>query len=33
MPPTGFKPTIPAGDRLQTHILDRSATGVGNKNI
>ena len=29
MPPAGFEPTIPAGDRLQTHALDRSATGIG----
>jgi hypothetical protein len=26
MPPVGFKPAIPAGDRLQTYALDRSAT-------
>ena len=25
MPPAGFEPAIPAGDRLQTHALDRSA--------
>jgi hypothetical protein len=30
MPPVGFKPAIPAGERLQTHALDRSATGIGN---
>ena len=29
MPPTGFEPAIPAGERLQTHALDRSATGIG----
>ena len=29
MPPAGFKPAIPAGERLQTHALDRSATGIG----
>ena len=30
MPPAGFEPAIPAGDRPQTHALDRSATGIGN---
>jgi hypothetical protein len=30
MPPAGFEPEIPAGERLQTHALDRSATGIGN---
>ena len=29
MPPVGFEPTIPAGERLQTHALDRAATGTG----
>jgi hypothetical protein len=29
MPSAGFEPTILAGDRLQTHDLDRSATGIG----
>jgi hypothetical protein len=29
MPPAGFEPKIPAGERLQTHALDRSATGIG----
>ena len=29
MPPAIFEPAIPAGDRLQTHALDRSATGIG----
>jgi len=28
MPPTGFEPTIPAGEQLQTHALDRAATGI-----
>ena len=28
MPPAGFEPAIPAGERLQTHALDRSATGI-----
>jgi hypothetical protein len=25
MPPAGFEPTIPASERLQTHVLDRAA--------
>jgi hypothetical protein len=25
----GFEPVIPAGERLQTHALDHSATGIG----
>ena len=29
MPPAGFEPAIPAGERLQTHALDLSATGIG----
>ena len=29
MPPVGFEPTISAGERLQTHALDRAATGTG----
>jgi hypothetical protein len=29
MPPAGFKPTIPASERPQTHALDRAATGIG----
>jgi hypothetical protein len=29
MPPGGFKPTIPASKRPQTHALDRAATGIG----
>ena len=28
MPPAGFEPAIPAGDRPQTHALDRSATRI-----
>ena len=28
MPPAGFKPTIPASERPQTHALDRAATGI-----
>jgi hypothetical protein len=30
IPPVGFEPTIPAGERLQTHALDRAATGTSN---
>jgi len=29
MPTVGFEPTIPAGERPQTHALDRAATGTG----
>jgi hypothetical protein len=29
MPPLGFQPAIPVGDRPQTHALDRSATAIG----
>jgi hypothetical protein len=29
MPTARFEPVIPAGERLQTHALDRSATGIG----
>jgi len=29
MPPVGFEPTISAGERPQTHALDRGATGRG----
>jgi len=28
MPPTGFEPTIPEGEQVQTHTLDRAATGI-----
>ena len=28
MPPVGFEPTISAGERPQTHALDRAATGI-----
>ena len=28
MPPAGFEPATAAGERLQTHALDRSATGI-----
>ena len=30
MPPLGFEPTISAGQRPQTYVLDGAATGVGN---
>jgi len=29
MTSAGFKPTIPASERLQTDVLARAATGVG----
>jgi hypothetical protein len=29
MPPAGFEPAIPAGERPQTYALDRAATGIG----
>ena len=28
MTPEGFEPTIPANELLQTHALDRAATGI-----
>jgi hypothetical protein len=28
MPPAGFKSTIPASERPQTHAIDRAATGI-----
>ena len=28
MPPAGFEPAVPAGELLQTHALDRSATRI-----
>jgi len=28
MPPVGFEPTISAGERPQTYVLDRAATGT-----
>ena len=30
MPPVGFEPAIPAGERPQTLALDGAATGIGN---
>jgi len=29
MPPVEFEPTISAGKRPQTYVLDRAATGTG----
>jgi hypothetical protein len=29
MPPAGFEPAIPKGERLQSHALDRLDTGTG----
>ena len=29
MPPVGFKPTISAGERPQTNVLERAANGTG----
>jgi hypothetical protein len=29
MPAVGFEPTISAGERPQTHALDRAGTGTG----
>jgi len=31
MPPVGFEPPISAGERPQTHALDRAATGTGRR--
>jgi len=33
MPPVGFESTISAGERLQTHALDRAATGTDSYGI
>jgi hypothetical protein len=33
MPPARFEPAIPAGERLQTHALERSATGIGHYRV
>ena len=32
MPPARFEPTISAGERPQTHALDRAANGTDNNN-
>ena len=29
MPPVGIEPTTSAGERPQTYVLDRAATGTG----
>ena len=29
MPTVGFEPTITAGERPETYVLDRTATGTG----
>ena len=33
MPPAGFEPAIPVGDRPQTHALDSSATAIGSSEV
>ena len=33
MPPVGFEPTTSAGERPQTHALDRAATGTDQDRI
>ena len=33
MPPVGFEPTISAGERPQTHAVDRAATGTGSLTV
>jgi hypothetical protein len=33
MPSAGFKPAIPASERLQTHAFDRAATGIGKNTL
>jgi hypothetical protein len=33
MPPVGLETTIPASTRPQAYALDRSATGIGDKNL
>ena len=29
MPPAGFQPTISKSERLQAHVFDRAAAGIG----
>jgi hypothetical protein len=29
MPPVGFEPATPAGERKQTHALDRAGSAIG----
>jgi hypothetical protein len=31
MPPVGFEPTISADERPKTYVLERTATGTGNR--
>ena len=31
LPPVGFEPTISAGERPQTYVLDRATTGTGKR--
>ena len=31
MSPAGFEPTIQAGERPKTYVLDRAATGIGDQ--
>jgi hypothetical protein len=33
MPPVGFKPTVLAGKRPKTYVLDRAANGTGTQMI
>ena len=33
MPPVGFEPTISAGERPQTYVLDRAATGIDKQGL
>jgi hypothetical protein len=33
MLPAGFKPAVPASKQLQTHALERAATGIGRQNM
>ena len=33
MPPAGFEPTIPAGERPQIYALDHAATGTGQQQL
>ena len=33
MPPAEFEPAIPTSERLQTHALNRAATGIGKASV
>jgi hypothetical protein len=33
MPPMGFEPKVPTGERPQTYALDRAVTGTDTANI